>query len=166
MGNVEIIFTKILQFSVANGYDKTETDLRLMAEVLAVDLAGENIETLTAAFDKWRRTEKRWPTVADILALCDEVRVPDSGMLQIEEQSTATTTPGMGRLYCKSLRERWPKTKFGEAQGKLRQAYELYRQRGLQWPATDSAMDSLLATLFGATSCTYEPKIAGVSVAV
>lgn len=144
----QTIFQELLKFACANLIKEDPAKLQLAARLMAEDLKNENIATVKAAFDLWRRNFRTWPTVADILKACDEVRISDSKPLALAANSSVST-PGMGRLYTKAVREKWPGEKFRKAQLKLRQVYASYLKSQRPWPKSDEALDALLTQIFG-----------------
>lgn len=71
--------------------------LAMLAEVFTEDLAGENVETINAAFTLHRRRSTRFPTPAHIIALLPECRVSPR-LEALPQTTTGKKTAGAGRL--------------------------------------------------------------------
>lgn len=92
--------------------------LAMLAEVFSQDLAGENVESINAAFALHRRRSTRFPTPAHIIALLPECRV--SPRLDALPQTTmGKKTVGAGRLAFAAFKgDRQAKEALGKLVGK------------------------------------------------
>ena len=147
---LNICYKNLYEINLTGQFNITQEDLAITAQIFARDLEKEPPSAIEASFNRWRRSQKKWPKIADILEYVDEFRPVDSTQkaLPVGEFAYAKT-PGMKLLCTKFFREHRPIDEFKEAFDHFKVLYAEHRRNNWQWPNTDEEMKLWLDQLFG-----------------
>ena len=144
----KIIYLKVLELNLACGFNRTDEDLQKIANVLVKDLKDEKPQTIIDAFDRIRQSAKFWPKVSEILDACNYVRKSEQYDFSKESFSTRAI-PGIAWVADKFLREGRSVEDFKAAQVYMREVFESYQAKNLEWTLEKSEILAIISDKFG-----------------